>query len=176
MITICVLGLDQYVVGHYSKDHTANLASLYEVEKDEVSFYAPNSVLIHDGVDQVSWNCLVIVRAPNECLPLEEKVANYILETLTSFAINIDVQFSYYDLNSSYSKRSDIYPRFLEEKNIVNIEPEYPLDEEEEDAKSDVYLGDVFAGHEEELEALNSQAEEIALEEACHNHNCKHHH
>ena len=29
MITITILGLDQYTIGHYSKDHTKNLADLF---------------------------------------------------------------------------------------------------------------------------------------------------
>lgn len=179
MITVCVLGLDQYVVGHYSKEHTANLASLYEVAEDDVSFYAPNSVLIHEGVDQVSWNCLVIVRAPRRFSLFEEKIAHYILETLTTFCINVDVQFTYYDEERSYYKHSDVYPRFLTEKNVMNVEAECPEDEEAEDEPAeDVYLGNVFEGHEQELEALNNAAEEAAQEEACQHgcHHSGHHH
>ena len=43
MILIKVYGLDQYVVGNYSKEHTANLAKLFETSEDEILFYAPNS-------------------------------------------------------------------------------------------------------------------------------------
>ena len=40
MVTISIYGLDQYTVGHYSKEHTANLASLLEVDEKDVVFYA----------------------------------------------------------------------------------------------------------------------------------------
>ena len=50
MITIDILGLDQYVAGHYSREHEKNLASLFEISEDEISFYSPNSTLFHDGV------------------------------------------------------------------------------------------------------------------------------
>mgnify|MGYP006982724032 FL=1 len=65
MITISVLGLDQFVVGHYSKEHTANLAELFETDSDEINFYAPSSMIFHNGVEQTSWN--VEIRVLAEC-------------------------------------------------------------------------------------------------------------
>ena len=38
-ITISILGLDQFTVGHYSKEHSANLAQLFEIEEDNLNFY-----------------------------------------------------------------------------------------------------------------------------------------
>ena len=63
MITISFLGLDQFVVGHYSKDHTANIANLFETDEASINFYAPNSMMFHAGVEQTSWNVQIIVRA-----------------------------------------------------------------------------------------------------------------
>ena len=67
MITISVYGLDQYVVGHYSKDHSKNIASLFEVDDHDVVFYSPNAYIFHEGVEQTSWNTIVKVNAPEQC-------------------------------------------------------------------------------------------------------------
>ena len=65
MITIQIFGLDHFVVGQYSRENTANLADLFETEEKNVSFLSSDSVYLHAGVEQSSWNCLVIVRAPH---------------------------------------------------------------------------------------------------------------
>ena len=82
MVTISIYGLDQYVVGHYSKDHTKNLASLLEVDENDFVFYSPNAYVFHNGVEQTSWNTIVKVNAPEQCEKLEDKVANYIIKLL----------------------------------------------------------------------------------------------
>ena len=82
MVTISIYGLDQYTVGHYSKNHTKNLANLLEVDEDNVSFYSPDAYVFHNGVEQTSWNAIVKVNAPEKCESNEAKVAKYLIETL----------------------------------------------------------------------------------------------
>ena len=41
MITITLIGLDQYTVAHYSKDHTKNIADLFETSEDIVKVFVP---------------------------------------------------------------------------------------------------------------------------------------
>lgn len=82
MVTISIYGLDQYTVGHYSKEHTKNLANLFEVNEDDISFYSPDALVFHNGVEQTSWNAIVKVNAPEACEANEAKVAKYLLETL----------------------------------------------------------------------------------------------
>jgi hypothetical protein len=62
MIVISVLGLDQFVVGTYSRKNTANLANLFECEEEEIVFYSPNSMIFHKGVEQTSWQTEILVR------------------------------------------------------------------------------------------------------------------
>ena len=139
MITISILGLDQYVVGHYSKDHSHNIADLYEVGEDELLFYAPSSYLFHKGVEQTSWNCIVRVNAPLEYKSAQPRIAKYILETLRDFCINVFVEFTYIDKKDTYEFISKEYPHFITEENMVSVD-----EEDSSDA-----LNDIFAGLEE---------------------------
>lgn len=151
MITISVLGLDQYVVGTYSKNHTKNLASLFETNLDNISFYAPNSYMFHNGVEQTSWNTLVRIHAPHKYEVLEKKVAKYILETLKEFTINLSIEFYYYEEEHRYAYNNEKYPHFLTEDNVVNVEEE-ELGEDEE-----LFEGNIFEEFEKELKKSNKE-------------------
>ena len=48
MITITILGLDQYIVGRLSRELTSNLAKIYEVSEDDINFIAPNNMVFHN--------------------------------------------------------------------------------------------------------------------------------
>ena len=120
MITIQVLGLDQYVIGHYSKDSTADIANILETTEDEINFYAPcDSLLFHNGVEQTSWNTVVFVKIPKKYEIFEAKLADYLLKTLKEFSINVEINFEYIAEGKSYEYVNESYPRFLTEKNIV---------------------------------------------------------
>lgn len=148
MITISILGLDQYVIGHYSKDHSENLAKLYETDLDNINFYAPYCYVFHNGVEQTSWNTIVRIHAPKEYERIEEQVNSYIVNTLKEFSINLQIEFFYYDKHHHHDYINDAYPRFLKEDNIVNVENE-SLEEGEE-----LYEGNIFEGYEKKLEEL----------------------
>ena len=146
MVTISIYGLDQYVVGHYSKEHSANIASLLEVEDDDLVFYSPNAYVFHNGVEQTSWNTIVKVNAPEECEKLEDKVANYIIKTLKEFSIHLVVEFTYYHKHHRYEFVNKEYPRYISEENVVNVE-----DEEHQEGE-EIYDGKMFEGFEEKYE------------------------
>ena len=146
MVTISIYGLDQYVVGHYSKEHTANLASLFEVDEKDIVFYAPNAYVFHNGVEQTSWNTIVKVNAPEQCEKLEDKVANYITKTLKEFSIHLVIEFYYYHKHHRYEYVNKEYPRYISEENVVNVE-----DEEYQDG-DEIYEGNMFEGFEEKYE------------------------
>lgn len=165
MITISILGLDQYVVGHYSGDNTKNLANLYEVSEDDISFYAPNCYMFHNGVEQTSWNTLVRVHAPEKYKVFESKISQYLLNTLKNFSINVAVEFFYYDGDHRYEYINKAYPRFLSEDNLVNVEEEELEDGEE------LYEGNIFEGYEDKLEEAYQESEECDDDECeCHHH------
>ena len=154
MVTISIYGLDQYVVGHYSKDHTANIASLLEVDEKDVVFYSPNAYVFHNGVEQTSWNTIVKVNAPEQCEKLEDKLANYIIQTLKEFSIHLVVEFTYYHKHHCYEFVNKEYPRFISEENVVNVEDE-ELPEGEE-----LYDGNMFEGFEEKYEETHHHCDD----------------
>jgi hypothetical protein len=162
MITISVLGLDQFVVGHYSKDNSANLVNLFECGEEDLNFYAPNSMVFHNGIEQTSWNTIIIVRAAEKYRFAEDKVAKYLLKTFSQFSIHVQVQFEYISEAATYEQINDDYPRYIREDNIVKTEDEgdddmndsdeddsepNPADHAELDPNdpNQIYLGNVFA-------------------------------
>ncbi|MDY0345094.1 MAG: hypothetical protein WCX85_01500 [Bacilli bacterium] len=137
MITISIIGIDQYMVGTYSKEHTKKLAGLYGVKPSEIDFHAPNSFFFHEGFDQTSWNALVRIHAPLECEGLEDKVTAYIFKTLKDIAVHINIEYVYYNKRHRHSYVNLDYPRFISEQNAVVVEE--PSEEE------DIYDGNIFA-------------------------------
>ncbi len=170
MVTLTFLGLDQFVVGHYSKDHTKALANLFEVEEDDLDFVAPNNMVFHNGVEQTSWNVTVKVFAPEECQPLEGKVAKYLLDTVKDFAINVRVVFEYFHEHRIHESLNPDYPRFITESNIVSDEYDPGFDDEDGDMpdprdradldpndENQLFLGNAFEGFEEKLEKARAE-------------------
>lgn len=167
MITISVLGLDQFVVGHYSKIHTANLAELYETESEDINFYAPSSMIFHNGVEQTSWNTVIRVLAECKYRQLEDNVAAYLLKTFSEFSIHVQIIFEYYEEENFYEKINEEYPRYITDSNLVNTEDEedYESDDDcdDEDCENhhhddeEIYLGNVFEGFEDKLAGKNKK-------------------
>ena len=162
MVTISIYGLDQYTIGHYSKDHTKNLANLFEVDEDNISFYAPDAYVFHNGVEQTSWNAIVKVNAPEHCESNEKAIAKYLIETLKEFSVHLQVEFYYYHSHHHYEHINKEYPRFIKEDNLVNVE--------EEEYDGELYEGNIFEGFEEKLEEAAKRKEEDAKE---HHHDCE---
>lgn len=133
MITISILGLDQFVTGQYSKDHTRNIADIFEISPDDLLFYAPNSYVFHNGVEQTSWNGIVRVNAPKEYKKFQDRIAKYLLTTLCDYCINIYVEFYYFDSDDSYLHISSDYPRFITEENMVSMEEEIDVEDSVDD-------------------------------------------
>ena len=144
MITIRIYGLDSYAVGHYSKDHTENLAQLFETKEENICFVASDEFVFHKGVEQTSWQALVTVIAPEKYEPLEKQVANYLLKTLTEFSIHVQIVFEYFHGHHEHEFTNKDYPRFIKDDNLVNVE--------ESDDDDELYEGNIFEGMEKKLE------------------------
>lgn len=164
MITITVLGLDEYVVGHYSKEHTSNLAALFEVEPEEINFFSASGFVIHDGTEQTSWNTIVRVNAPEKYEMIEEKVARYLIETMRSFSIHLDIEFYYFHSHHQHSYINKEYPRYICDDNTVSVESE-ELGEDDE-----LYEGNIFEGMEEKLEEAAHHHCDCGDDCDCHKH------
>lgn len=167
MITITILGMDSYVLGQVSKALTDKLACLYEYDKDKINFFAPEGSLMHDGVEQNTWNIIIKVEAPIKVRPLEKQAVALLNEYTKEICINKDILFTYYGSETIYEFINDDYPRFITEENAVYIDDENELESEgcccgdddcchgehhchdeycscHEEDDEEVYLGDVF--------------------------------
>lgn len=157
MILISIFGLDQFVVGKYSSEHTENLAQAFECGEEQINFYAPYSMIFHKGVEQTSWNSLVVISLEEKYRPFESKVTDYIFKTLKDFCIHIEIRFEYHENNSTYKLINDDYPLYLTEKNVVEVDDE-PFEDDGEISEDQIYTGNVFEGMEDKLEkALNPE-------------------
>lgn len=175
MVTLTFLGLDQYVVGHYSKENSAALADLFEIDPADLDFVAPANYIYHEGVEQTSWNVIVRVYAPEECEALEGKIASYLTQTLGDFAINIRVVFNYYHSHHLYSHFNSDYPRFITESNLVHDDCGEDHEDGEGEAdprdradldfndENQLYLGNAFEGFEEKLDKAAAEKEKEYL-------------
>lgn len=146
MITITIYGLDQFVVGNLSRELTPLIAKLYEVDEDEVNFIAPNAMMFHKGVEQTSWNILILVDAPKKVSVLQDHMAELMLHGIGDVAIHVTVEFKYYSEDDRYTKINPDYPRFISEENLVDVDNEYPENLEEGEDEDQIYTGDIFAG------------------------------
>ncbi len=153
MILITFEGLDPFVTGRYSREHLKNLASLFETKEEEISFFVPNGTIVHEGIEQTSWNIVVKVECSMKYQGLEKNVAAYLLKTLKDFAIHCTVLFSYHDERHLHSFVNEKYPLYLSHDEIQEAE------EALEEAEEEVYTGDIFAEHKEELEELEKTLE-----------------
>ena len=145
MITISILGLDQYIVGRLSRDLTSNIAKLYELDEDQVVFVAPNNMIFHKGVEQTSWNVIVRVNAPMKVQVLQDEMANLLSIGLKDVTINLVIEFTYYSQDNRYEKINSDYPRYIAEDNLTDLDIEFEEDVDPED----IYDGDVFEDFEE---------------------------
>ncbi len=146
MITITFYGLDQFVVGRLSRELTTGIARIYNVSEDDVNFIAPACLVFHNGVEQTSWNILVQVSAPIKTADKESKIKDLLFKGIGQLAINVTVEFLYYELDKHYVKLNESYPRYITEENIVETETDYSNEELEEGEENDqIYTGDIFS-------------------------------
>ncbi len=148
MITITMIGLDQYTVAHYSKDHTKNLADLFETSEENILFVATDSLTFYKGVDQPSWNSVIKVNAPSKFEAVKNVVAKYLISTLKDFSINLAIEFTFYHEHDRFEYINPDYPRFLTEENIANVEEDELNDGEE------LFEGNIFEGYQEKLDEI----------------------
>ena len=159
MIIINCYGLDQYSVGHYSKNHTSNLAQLFETKEENIVFVAQDEFVFQNGIEQTSWQALIKVEAPEKYEPLEEKVASYLLKTMVDFAVHVRVVFEYFHGHHEHEFVNKEYPRFITKNNVVDVEE---ADEDEE-----LFEGNIFEGMEEKLEEAYRDSDTCHCDENC---------
>ena len=144
MISLTVYGLDQFVVGKLSHEMTSALADLYEVDKEEILFIAPENMVFHNGVEQTSWNALVKVDAPKKVSVLQEDAARLIMNLVKGPTIHVQVVFNYFSQDNFYESLNEDYPRYIENENLVNFDEDYDENIEEGEGDDQIFTGDIF--------------------------------
>lgn len=147
MITITILGIDPYLLRQISAVATAKLADIYECKKDDIDFFAPEGLLVHDGVEQNTWNVLVRVHAPLKVKVMEDQAVKIIHQFIKDACVNMSVEFYYYSQDNHYDFFSKDHPRFMTEENMIVEDDE----EFEEETGEEPYLGDIFAEFNEKI-------------------------
>ena len=144
MITFLVYGLDQFVVGRLSRQLSENLADIYETSEEQFAFIASDSTVFHNGVEQTSWDVYVKINASQRYALVEEVVAKFLLEQLGYYAINIHLEFSYFDEDRIHERFNKEYPRYITDENIVNVDNGNEDDEDDEYNEDEIFDGDIF--------------------------------
>lgn len=152
MITVSILGVDVYLALKASKEMTPHLSELYEVPMDQINFYAPESLIIHNGVEQNERNILVRVHAPRKFKALQKNCAQIIYEFLKDICVHCSVEFFYYDEENRFEFVNNEYPLFMTESNSVEIvEDENDDEESEKNPEEEPYLGNIFEDFEKRM-------------------------
>lgn len=147
MVTITVIGLDPYMVRQISKDLSEKLADIYECSVDDINFYSPECLYIHNGVEQNTWNILVKVNAPLKVKVMQNDAAKIIHDFIKAACINMAIEFYYYSQDDRYEFIDDTQPRFMTEENSVEIDSDVEYEETDEEP----YLGNVFEDFEKKI-------------------------
>ncbi|MEG0034031.1 MAG: hypothetical protein RR578_03085 [Bacilli bacterium] len=144
MITVKIVGIDPYSLTQISKEMTDELANLCEVDSDEVNFYAPEGLVVHNGVEQNTRYVTAYVEAPRKIKVLENQIAECVARYLQHIAINVIVLFNYYLTEERHVFFNEEYPRYMAVNNTVNIEEDEFDDEEKDEEIEEIYTGNVF--------------------------------
>lgn len=165
MITVSILGMDFYEAISKTKALHKKLVEAYQIEDDELEFFAPESFIIHDGHEQTSFRLNIKVEAPYGEEDKETFVKDIILEGLKDVAVHFRIVFSYFDPEHEYLSIDDSYPKYLNDHNTVKAEEDHEDEEEqqnEEETYDEPYMGDIISEFDEYIQAHpNASNEEV---------------
>jgi len=160
MILIKLLGIDKYMAEEVVEDIHKPVADIFETEKENVLFYAPESMLIYNGMEQTSYQLNIEIECPNTYKQLEKEIANCISKlVMEKICVHLRILFTYFDENNEYEFINKNYPRFMTKDNVAHFE--------QEDSNQEPYLGNAFADYEnrvkeKEIEQAKQERERLA--------------
>ncbi|MDD4532012.1 MAG: hypothetical protein PHW22_01040 [Bacilli bacterium] len=161
MITISLLGVDQFQAQSFVADVQDEVAQAFEVAPEEIVFYAPDSFLIYRGVDQTSYQLNIVVSAPRKYEPIEKQAADVLIKIFKQNHVHVRVLFEYFAPQKEYEYINKEYPRFMTNDNMAHFET---MEEADEKEGIEPYLGDAFADADYENK-IKAKDKELALEE-----------
>lgn len=147
MIIVSLLGTDPYNAIDYTKRLHKGLVNAYGIDDNDLEFFAPESFLIHDGMEQTSFHLNVRIEAPYEYQDREETVLDYLKDAFKDLSVHVRILFTYFDPEHEHVLFDPDYPPFMTERNVVKAdthEEEEEDEEEEVDEKEEPYMGDII--------------------------------
>ncbi len=145
MIIVKLLGIDQYQAEDYVRALHAQFAQIFETDEKEILFYAPDSYLIHKGIEQTSYVINIEIEASEKYKPLENKASEYIAKLfMNQISVHVRIIFNYFDEDREHIFLNEDYPLFMSDENMAHFEME--------DEDSEPYLGNAFEDYEKRVE------------------------
>ncbi len=149
MITVSLLGMDYYQAIDVTKKIHSKLVEIYRCKDEDLVFFAPESFIIHDGIEQTSFRLNIKVEAPEMYMDRESEVREALFDSLKDVAIHFRLLFTYFDPEHEYLKIDDTYPEYMTENNVVKAEDSHDHEEEDDDQSyseeyEEPYMGDII--------------------------------
>lgn len=157
MIIVKLLGIDQYQAEDYVRALHSQFAQIFEVDDKEILFYAPDSYLIHKGIEQTSYILNIEIEASEKYKVLEDKTAEYISKLfMNQICVHVRILFNYFDEEREHIFFNEDYPKFMSEENMAHFEVE--------DENQEPYMGNAFEDYEKRVEEKEKEQAQIELE------------
>lgn len=165
MIIISLLGMDHYNAIDVTKKLHQGLVEIYGCEDDELLFYAPQSFLIHNGVEQTSFILHIDVDAPETYISKEEEVRDFLSESLTDIAIHFHFNFRYFAPEHEHLVANEDYPLYMTEDNMVKAsvqdDDDFDTDDNFDEEYEEPYMDEIM----EEFDTYLQAHPDISIDE-----------
>lgn len=178
MINVTLKGIDIYLAGEFDREIHSKLASLFHVRSEEIITTALESLVFHQGVDQTTYQLVIKFELPECYRQYEKVVADYVLSASQDFSVHTLCYFIYVKEENIYERIDEDYPRFMDEKNIV----EYDENDSNEGEEQEIFTGNIFQNFDKHSEHKHHHCcddESCDCEHDCDDDNCecdcKHH-
>ena len=147
MIIISLLGMDSIYAIDVTKKLHKPLVEAFGCEENELMFFAPQSFLIHNGIEQTSFHLNIEIEAPYDYEDREQEIKAALIDNLSDVAIHLRIVFKYFDPERETLLLDETYPEYMTEDNTVKAAHHHHDQEEideydEEDEEP--YIGDII--------------------------------
>lgn len=165
MIFIKIFGADISNINYHAKRMEKGIKTALNLD-EPISIIANETLFIHEGQEQTSFNLLCEILAPSDLKPQKEKIAQAIGASLKWVTVHSRLVFQWFDRSDSFDFIDRECPEYLKPGNMVTADDRYGDERQDEDGEGDdpddVYLGNVF----EDLDKFVADHPEMSPEEA----------
>jgi hypothetical protein len=138
-----IIGMDPYRVGEISRHVQPKFDRLPELKNIPLFFSSSETTLFHHGVDQNTWVVIIKLHLEQQFVSLAPKIETVLVQALQEDAIHVHVYVLPIDSQLITVHMNPEYPPYVQEQEEVDGEP---LPEQ------DIFLGNAFEKHQEELD------------------------